>query len=248
MLRFKKPNIIKRYHDSPRLMKKAYLGSILFFTIFVSSTFFIHTAYAAVSEGCGLWDVSPECDLSGWMKLFMGDIGVGAVLAVFLHVLAHRSNVKLEANAVALKENSESIQEIIQSQDAIRKARRDYAVQNVKNHLTTILFVIGIVNRLTINYNSATDQKSVIYSKIKGEEERMARIIQNVRNTIVYSSDTLDPTLVNQIDGLCTFVSQSGIVEKDGKLEFPKYEKSRRKIDEVTKKLASLTESSPVFK
>ncbi len=248
MLRFKKPKITKRYHDSSRLMKKAYLASILFFSIFVASTFFIHTAFAAVSEGCGLWDVNPECDLSGWMKLFMGDIGVGAVLAVFLHVLAHRSNVKLEANALALKKNSESIHEIIESQEAVRKARRDYAVQNVKNHLTTILFVIGIINRLTINYNSATEQKSVIYSKIKGEEDRMARIIQNVRNTIVYSSDTLDPTLVNQLDGLCTFVSQSGITEKDGTLEFPKYEKSRRKIDEVTKKLATITESSPVFK
>jgi len=150
-------------------MKKAYWASILFFSIFVASTFFIHSAFAVVSEGCGLWDVSPECDLSGWMKLFMGDVGVGAVLAVFLHVLAHRSNVKLEANALALKKNSENINKIIESQESVRKARRDYAVQNVKNHLTTILFVIGIMNRLTINYNSATEQKSVLYSKIKGD-------------------------------------------------------------------------------
>ena len=76
----------------------------------------------------------------------------------------------------------------------------------------------------------------------------MARIIQNVRNTITYSSDTLDPTLVNQLDGLCTFVGQTSITEKDGNLEFPKYEKSRRKIDEITKKLASISGSSPVFK
>jgi len=43
----------------------------------VASTFFIHTAFAAVSEGCGLWDVRLECDLSGWMKLFLGDEGIG---------------------------------------------------------------------------------------------------------------------------------------------------------------------------
>jgi len=101
---------------------------------------------------------------------------------------------------------------------------------------------------VTNNVKKRTDQKSVIYSKIKGEEDRMVRIIQNARNTIVYSSDTLDPTLVNQLDGLCTFVGQLGISEKDGMLEFAKYEKSRRKIDVVTKKLASITESSPVFK
>jgi hypothetical protein len=101
---------------------------------------------------------------------------------------------------------------------------------------------------MTMNYNTEDEQKSVIYTKIKVEEERMARIIQNVRNTITYSSDTLDPTLVNQLDGLCTFVGQLGISEKDGILEFLKYEKSRRKIDEIAKKLASITESSPVFK
>lgn len=241
MLGFTKTNITKLSFDSPQFRKKVYWSSILLFSIFVASTFFIHTAFAAVSEGCGLWDVNPECDLSGWMKLFLGDVGVGAVLAVFLHVLAHRNNVKLDANA-------REIQKIILSQESIRKARRDYAVQNLKNHLTTLVFVIGIINRLTINYNSATDQKSVIYTKIKGEEERMARILQNARNTIVYSSDTLDPILVNQLDGVCTFVGQSNIQEKDGLLELVKYERSKKKIDDITKKLASITESSPVFK
>jgi len=241
MLGFTKTNITKLSFNSSQLRKKIYWSSILLFSIFVASTFFIHTAFAAVSEGCELWDVSLECDLSGWMKLFLGDVGVGAMLAVFLHVLAHRSNVKLDANA-------SEIQKIIASQETIRKARRDYAVQNLKTHFTTLVFVIGIINRLTINYNSTTDQKSVLYTKIKLEEERMARILQNARSTIVYSSDTLDPMLVNQLDGVCTFVGQSNIQEKDGLLEFEKYERSRNKIDDVIKKLASITESSPVFK
>jgi hypothetical protein len=229
--------------------KKIYAVSILFFSVFVVSNFFINNAFGAtVIEGCGLWDVKLECDLSGWLKLFIGDIGVGAVLAVLLHVLAHRTSIKLEQNSHELKKNSDSIHQIIESQDSIRKARRDYAIQNVKNHMTTLLFVVGIINRLTMNYNTATEQKSVVYTKIRGEEERMGRIIQNVRNTITYSSDTLDPTLVNQLDGLCTFVSQVGLTEKDGNLEFPKYEMSRRKIDEVIKKLAEITEISPVFK
>jgi len=116
------------------LSKKIYWVSILFFSVFVTGTFFIHSAFGVVSEGCGLWDVNPKCDLSGWMKLFMGDIGVGAVLAVLLHVMTHRSNVKLEENGLELRKNSENIQKIIESQESIRRARRDYAVQNVKNH------------------------------------------------------------------------------------------------------------------
>ncbi len=245
---FNKLDITKLYLNFYKSKTKAYAAPVIFFVLFVTITFPIQTAVGAVSEGCGLWDVNPECDLSGWMKLLLGDVGVGAILAVFLHVLAHRTTVKLEKNGEALQKNSDNIQKLIEAQENTRKSRRDYAVQNLKNHLTTLLFVIGIVNRLTMNYNKTTDQKSVIYSKIKGEEDRMVRIIQNARNTIVYSSDTLDPTLVNQLDGLCTFVGKLGISEKDGMLEFAKYEKSRRKIDEVTKKLASITESSPVFK
>ncbi|MCZ6582518.1 MAG: hypothetical protein O6761_05025 [Thaumarchaeota archaeon] len=239
-MKFKIPDFTKLTFDSPKVRKKVYIASLLLFSLFVSSTFLMNAAFAAVSEGCGLFDVKLECDLSGWMKLFLGDIAVGAALALFLHTLAHRTSLKLEANG-------KEIQKILDAQEAVRKARRDYAVQNLKNHLTTLLFVLGIMNRLTINYNSATEQKSVLYTKIKGEEERMARILQNARNTIVYSSDTLDPTLVNQLDGVCTFVAQSTIKEKDGMLELDKYEKSRRKIDEISKKLASITESSPVF-
>jgi len=245
---FNKFDITKLYLNFYQSKTKAYAAPVIFFALFVTITFPIQTVFGAVSEGCGLWDVNPECDLSGWMKLFLGDVGVGAILAVLLHVLAHRTTLKLERNEKELKKNGEKIQKIIEAQENTRKARRDYAVQNLKNHLTTLLFVIGIINRLTMNYNKTTDQKSEIYSKIKGEEERMARIVQNARNTIVYSSDTLDPTLVNQLDGVCTFVGQLGISEKDGILEFPKYEKSRRKIGEITKKLASITESSPVFK
>ena len=166
---------------------------------------------------------------------------VGAALAIFLNVLVHRSKVKLEANR-------KEIQKILDTQEAVRKARRDYAVQNLKNHLNTLLFVINIINRLTINYNSTTDRKSVVYTRIREEEEKIAHILQNARNTIVYSSDTLDPALVNQIDGVCTLVDQSSVKEKDGLLEFEKYGKSRRKIDQVIKKLQSITKSSPVFK
>jgi hypothetical protein len=211
MLMFNKLNIAKIYLNFYKSKPKAYAVPVIFFALFVSITFPIQTAFGAVSEGCGLWDVHLDCDLSGWMKLLMGDIGVGAILAVFLHVLAHRTTQKLEKNGEELQKNSDNIQKLIEAQENVRKSRRDYAVQNLKNHLTTLLFVIGIVNRLTMNYNKTTEQKSMIYSKIKGEEERMVRIIQNARNTIVYSSDTLDPTLVNQLDGLCTFVGQLGI-------------------------------------
>jgi len=240
-LRFVLPDVAKLHFGFPKFKKNLYIPSILVFTIFVASAFFFHTAFAVVTEGCGMWDVRPGCDLSGWMKLFLGDVGIGAVLAVLLHVFTHRSNTKIEKNA-------EKLEQIISSQESLRKARRDYAVQNLKNHFTTLLFVMGIINRLASDYNKPTDQKSVIYTKLKTEEARMGRIVQTARNTIVYSSDTLDPTLVSQLDGLCTFVGQISLAEKEGVMELPKYEEAKKKIMEVTRIFQSSKVSSAVFK
>jgi len=137
MLRFTKP-----YRDSSSLMRKVYLASILLFSVFVASTFFIHTAFAAATPGCGFFDLSLECDLSGWMKLFMGDIAIGAFLALLLHFFSRRSNVKIEKNSEQLKENSEKIkdnsekiQKILDAQEYSRNRRRDYFVESTKSSI-----------------------------------------------------------------------------------------------------------------
>ena len=119
----------------------------------------------------------------------------------------------------------------------MKNTRRDYAIQSLKNHLTTVLFIMGIINRMILGYNKEASEKSRIYTSLKGEEARLNRIMQTARNTIVYSSDTLDPTLVDQLDGILTFISQLSIAEIDGKLDLPKYEQSKAKILDITKKL-----------
>ncbi len=143
------------------LSKKIYLGAFLFFSIFVTSTFFIHSAFAAVSEGCGLWDVNPECDLSGWMKLFLGDVAIGAVLALLLHFFAHRSNVKLE-------EISTTIQKILDEQEFSRNRRRDYFVQSTNSSFNAVLLRLGLMNRIVLNEkNIGSDD---LYRKLELEE------------------------------------------------------------------------------
>lgn len=128
-----------------------------------------------------------------------------------------------------------------QSQESLRKTRKEYATNSIKNHLSILLFVIESINKMTTYYNSTTEQKSVFYTKIVGEKERLSRVVHNLKSTITYSSDTLDPILVDQLDVICTFVGQSDINEKeDGKLEYPKYEKSKQKVDQAIKKLAEI--------
>ncbi len=175
------------------LSKKIYLGTILFFSVFVTSTFFIHSAYGAVSEGCGLWDVNPECDLSGWMKLFLGDIAIGAFLAILLHFFAHRSNVKLEENSIA-------IQKILDTQENSRNLRRDYFVQSTNSSFNAILLRLGMMNRIVLNENNiSTDDQ---YHRLELEETAIHEVVEKVKHAISLAVDILDPMLVSQIDNL----------------------------------------------
>ena len=87
----------------------------------------------------------------------------------------------------------------------------------------------------------ASEKKSVFYTKVKGEEERLSCLVQNVKNTKTYASDTLDPTLVDQLDRLCTLVDKSNVTEANGNLEFSKYEELKRQIDEVTNNIAKVS-------
>ena len=75
--------------------KSLYISSMLVFAAFFSTIFFIHTAFAAATPGCGFFELSPECDLSGWFHLVLGDVLVGSLLAIFFHRLSLRTHSKL---------------------------------------------------------------------------------------------------------------------------------------------------------
>ena len=60
--------------------KGLHLSSMLVFAVFFSSIFFVHSAFAVTTPGCGFFDLAPECDLSGWLHLLMGDIVIGSVV------------------------------------------------------------------------------------------------------------------------------------------------------------------------
>jgi len=242
------------------LSKKIYLGTILFFSVFVTSTFFIHSAFGAVSEGCGLWDVNPECDLSGWMKLFMGDIAIGAFLAILLHFFARRSNIKIEKNSEQLKENSETIkknsetikkvsitiQKILDAQESSRNRRRDYFVQSTNSSFNAVLLRLGIMNRIVLNEkNIDTDDQ---YRRLELEEIAIHEVIEKVKHAISLAVDILDPMLVTQIDNLFTYIEQLSPSKNKEKLEFSEYEKSKEKIMHLRERLEEFVTTKKVLK
>ena len=71
-------------------IKRYRIPSILILVIFLgfASTDF---AFGEVLEGCGLWDISTECDLSGWVNILIGVFAFGIFLGVLLFYFAEKN-------------------------------------------------------------------------------------------------------------------------------------------------------------
>ena len=235
------------------LSKKLYLGLILFFSVFMTSTFFIHSAFAAVSEGCSMWEVNPECDLSGWMKLFLGDIMIGVFLALLLHFFSRRSNIKLEKNSEQLKENSETIkknsitiQKILDAQESSRNRRRDYFVQSTTSSFNAVLLRRGLMNRIVLNEkNIDTDDQ---YRRLELEEIAIHEVVEKVKHAISLAVDILDPMLVTQIDNLFTYIEELSPSKNKEKIEFSEYDDAKEKIMRLRERLEEFVTTKKVLK
>ena len=240
-------NILKQLSEL-KITTIAYL-LMLGFAIKVIST---NTAYAAGgTPGCGMFEIKEGCELGGWMHLILGDVLIGALLAVFLHVLAHRSNIKLENNA-------KTIQKIIEMQEEQRNRRKDYAVFNLKSLFTHMLHILGQVNKSVSNFNSILDldieqnekewRQTTLQNEIKKEDDRLTQVVDTTRNNLLAVNDVLEPDVVNQIEGLCMYLSEIKIQESHhDKIDFPKYDISKKKIKYVIEKLNTYAVESHSF-
>jgi hypothetical protein len=124
---------------------------------FILPIFLFDSAFAAVSEGCEIFEIKAGCDLSGWLKLIFG-VSIGTFLAILLYTLSHRTRLRLERNGEQIKENSEiikensiAIQKILDAQEYLRNRRRDYLLASTKSSSNAILLRLGMMNRIVSN-------------------------------------------------------------------------------------------------
>jgi hypothetical protein len=186
---------------------------ILFFSVSITPVF------AEISEGCEMFDLRLECDLSGWMKLILGDLAIGAALALFLHYLSHRSNVKIEENSRIGRENSKQIEKIIVAQEDSRHRRKIYVIQTLKNHLSSILLCIGFVNKF----------------------------LDVSRVTLSLAIDIFDPLLIDQIEKFLDGMDRMDLT-KFHTIGFSDYEKNKDKILKITERINSILDSDEILK
>ena len=214
--------------------------SILFFSLTTSPVF------AETTEGCGMFDLRLGCDLSGWMKLILGDLAIGAVLALLLHYLSHRSNIKIEENSRIGKENSKQIEKIIVAQENSRHRRKIYVIQTLKNHLGSILLCIGFVNKFLVeSTDKDLDEKRL--SNLIEQEKELKHLLQRSRVTLSLAIDIFDPLLIDQIE---KFLDNMDLMDfsKFHAIEISDYEKFKDKILKITERLNGFLDPDVVLK
>ncbi len=226
--------------------------SLIAFAFFILTIFLFDSAFAAVSEGCEIFEIKAGCDLSGWLKLIFG-ISIGVFLAILLHHLSHLTNLKLEKNSEQLKEhtnqlkeNSIAIQKILDSQEHSRNRRRDYLLESSKSSFSAILLRLGIMNRIVLNKQNLDREDQ--YRKLELEESAIHAIVEKVRHTISLAVDILDPMLATQIDNLFTYIEQLSPSKNKEKLEFSEYEEVKEKIMHLKERLEEFATMKQVLK
>ena len=199
---------------------------------------------------CHVLEISDHCDLSGIGHLVYGDLVVGGVLALFFHHLAHKNQVRID--------------KIINSNEGHRLKRKDFAVFHLKSQVTAILFNLGRIKKLAEFYNTAVkadyhpltlEEKErtwkirTLNERVKFEEEKLGRLLDVVRSTLVGAQDVLEPEVVMQTDGVITFIGEMKVEEQsDQTMEFVKYSVSKKKVLYLLEKLKSYSTVMHTFK
>ena len=106
---------------------------------------------------------------------------------------------------------------------------------HLKSQVTAMLFNLGRIKKMAEFYNTAVkanyhpltlEQKErtwkirTLNESIKFEEQKLGRLLDVIRSTMVGAQDVLEPEVVMQTDGVITFVGEMVIEEQqDGTME-----------------------------
>ena len=135
---------------------------------------------------------------------------------------------------------------------------------HLKSQVTAMLFNLGRIKKIAEFYNTAIksdyhpltlEEKErnwkirTLNERVKFEEEKLGRLLDVVRSTLVGAQDVLEPEVVMQTDGVITFVGEMVIEEQqDETMEFVKYSVSKKKVLYLLEKLKSYSTVTHTFK
>jgi hypothetical protein len=187
------------------------------------SLYFGNQALASSSNtnnDCPIFSIKYGCDLSAWFHLII-DGSIAAFLGVFFHHLAHKQSLKLK--------------KIVEEHDVMKKRRREFAIQSLKNHFTTLLFSMSLINKLEPLYASGTKNPVNIKDQINRNYEIISRVINDIKNILLFLNDVLEPQIINDVNQLCETIHQGYVKDENKQLRLIDYTETKNKINSLCK-------------
>lgn len=177
-------------------------------------------ALGSVDNNCPIFSIKVGCDLSSWIHLIM-DALIGAFLAFFFYYLAHKQNMKLKM--------------IIEEHDTMKKRRREFAIQLLKNHLTSLLLSMSLIKNLESKYTTDADNNDKITDQINKKCKKISRIVNDIKNTLLLLNDVLDPQVINDLNQLCQTVHEDQMNGENRGLTPSNYIYTKNRINDICK-------------
>jgi hypothetical protein len=208
------------YEIANRIVTIAISITIIFLA---ESLYFGNQALAASSnakDDCPVFSIKYGCDLSGWLHLIIDGL-IAAFLGLFFHHLAHKQGLKLK--------------KIVGEHDAMKKRRREFAIQSLKNHFTTLLFSMSLINKLEPMYASDTKNRDNLKDQINRNNEIISRVINDIKNVLLFLNDVLEPQIIDDVNKLCQTIHQGYVKDVDKQLRLIDYTETKNKINGLCK-------------
>ena len=194
------------------------IGISIFFIIYLQPIDQAWALGSANDNNCPIFSIKEGCDLSSWIHLIM-DASIGAFLAIFFHHLAHKQNMKLK--------------KIVDEHDGMKKRRREFAIQSLKNHLTILLFSMSLIKRLESNYTRNTDNSDKIKDQINKNSQKISRALNDIKNILLLLNDVLEPQVVNDLNQLCQTIQEGQMKDGNGGLTPSNYIYAKDRINDI---------------
>jgi hypothetical protein len=205
------------------------MNSIVMIVVSITMIFLAESLYfgnqalatsSNTNNDCPVFSIKYGCDLSSWFHLII-DGSIAAFLGVFFHHLAHKQSLKLK--------------KIVEEHDAMRKRRREFAIQSLKNHFTTLLFSMSLINKLEPMYASGTKNRDNIKDQIDRNYEIISRVINDIKNILLFLNDVLEPQIINDVNQLCQTINQGYVKDENKQIRLIDYTETKYKIKGLCK-------------
>jgi len=229
----------KKEHCLLKTSQKSHLGKMIIYIIIEAVATVVVTAIFLlyVQDYMHVALMTHEGDLSSWAHAI-----VTSAIGIYVSIIIMTYSIYYEKVANDLAQETKEIalqqKKMLQDQDLLRQRRQKYAIYEIKNHFTTLLFTLGLINRLAIDLNKK-DEKEKIKSNIDENLKNTRHTIEAIRNALSFSNDVIDPTIIDEINAACKLILDANLKEEDGKFSFL-YDDMKKRIYEVTEKFPVL--------